>query len=97
MSVLPAARAATDGEGNDTKQLRAPTLITEQEVVFSTSAAASLPRPATPGWRAARVTVATVLRMFLTAAASPSPVRRDIPSRRIYVERARMSREMDRL
>jgi hypothetical protein len=77
MSVLPAARAATDGEGNDTQQLRAPTLITEQEVVFSTSAAASLPRPATPGWRAARVTVATVLRMFLTAAASPSPVRRE--------------------
>jgi hypothetical protein len=49
MSVLPAARAATDGEGKAAKQLRAPTLITEQEVAFNTSAAASLPRPATPG------------------------------------------------
>lgn len=98
MSVLPAARAAADGEGKDTQQSRAPTLITQQEVAFSTSAAASLPRPAAPGWRAAtRANVATVRRMFVTAAASPSPVRRDIPSRRIYFERARMSREMDRL
>ena len=49
MSVLPAARVAADGEGQSTRQLRAPTLITEQEVAVSTSAAASLPRPATPG------------------------------------------------
>jgi hypothetical protein len=41
MSVLPAARVAADGEGQSTRRLRAPTLITEQEVAFSTSAAAS--------------------------------------------------------
>jgi len=49
MSVLPAARVAADGEGQATRQLRAPTLITEQEVAFSSSAAVSLPRPVTPG------------------------------------------------
>jgi imidazolonepropionase-like amidohydrolase len=98
MSVLPAERAATDGEGNDTQQARAPTLISEQEVAFSTSAAASLPHTATQGSRdATRTVVATVRRMFVTATANSRPVRRDFQSRRMYIERARMSREMDRL
>jgi hypothetical protein len=100
MSVLPAARAAADGEGKSTQQSRAPSLITEQEVAFSTSAAASLPHTATQGRRdATRTVVATVRRMFVTATANSRPVRRDCPSHRIYIyiERARMSREMDRL
>src|SRR5437763_13825209 len=64
MSVLPAARAAADGERKDTRRSRAPTLITEQEVAFSTSAAAALPRTATPGWRApTRDVMATERRM----------------------------------
>ena len=98
MSVLPAARAGADGAGKETQPPPTPAFITEQEVAFSTSAAASLAHTPTRGWRdATRAIVAIVSRMFLTATVYSRPLRRRCPPRRIYFEGARMSREMDRL
>ena len=70
-----------------------PVLITEQQVVFSTSAAVRT-RPATThrGWRA-------VLRgIFVNTTADAEKPRRHNPSHRhSYLEHAAMEREMHRL
>ena len=99
MPALPAAPAATDRAGKDIQPLTTPILITEQEVVFGTSAAAPLQHIGTTRGLgdAARIIVATLRRTFLTSTSSPRPARRDCPARYSYLERALMSREMDRL
>ena len=68
------------------KPAEAPTLITEQQVLFSTAAAVALPRPKTRGG---------VLGWLMNAAAPPAP--RQEPKRYVWLENAMMSREMDRL
>lgn len=77
----------------------APTLITEQEVIFGTAAALS--PPPTRWWtRAARVLaviLAAPTRMFVTTAADSRPKRRHYPQRYDFIEDARMAREMHRL
>jgi hypothetical protein len=75
---------------------RTPVLITEQEVLFATAAAAPLqPARTGRGWLVA-------LRAFLTAVLEKSdsdsrPKRRHYPSRDDYLENSRMAREMLRL
>jgi len=81
-------------------RVRLPVLVTEQEVVFSTSAAVSLPRTKTTRWltEATRVVAATLRRMFMTPTARPRPARRHYPPRSSsYLEHALMAREMHRL
>lgn len=73
----------------------APTLITEEEVVFSTAAAV---RPSSTRWwtRAVRVLVGPT-RMSVTTAADSRPKRRHYPPRLDFLEDSRMAREMLRL
>lgn len=68
------------------KPAEAPTLITEQQVLFSTAAAVSL-----PGQKTRR----GVLGWLMNAAAPPAA--RQEPKRHVWLENALMSREMDRL
>ena len=71
------------------------TLITEQQVLFSTAAAVALPPAKTRGWRDTIVALAsTVGSWFASAAKPPKPV---YPKRHVWLENALMSREMDRL
>ena len=67
-----------------------PDLITEQEVVFSTAAAVA-PRSTPISGR-----LIDALRI-VTAALRPPPPRPHYAHRASYIERACMSREMDRL
>lgn len=108
MSVLPAAPAATPDvredpeytpEGDVAGPSPTPILITEQEVVFSTSAAVSLQRTRSTRWLtdATRIIAANLRGMFLTPTARPRPARRHYPSRYSYLEHALMAREMERL
>jgi hypothetical protein len=74
-----------------------PVLITQQEVVFSTAAAVSVPPATTRHCRLGARLIAPIqrIRMFLTTAAQP---RQHHPAREpMYMETARMSRQMDRL
>lgn len=90
----------TDGAGESTELSPTPILITEQEVVFGTSAAVSLPRTKTTRrlTDATRVVVANLRRTFLTSTARPRPARRHYPPRSNgYLEHALMAREMHRL
>lgn len=74
-----------------------PVLITEQEVLLGT--AATVPaQPTTRWWTgAARIIAAALHRMVLTSPPDSRPVRRYVPERYNYLERALMSREMGRL
>ena len=74
-----------------------PVLISEQEVLLSTAAA--VPVQPTTGWwtGAARVIAAALHRMVRTSPPDSRPVRRYVPARYNYLERALMSREMGRL
>jgi hypothetical protein len=76
----------------------APTLITEQEVIFGTAAALSPPsiRWWTRVARVLAVILAAPTRMFVTTAADSRPKRRHYPSRLDFLEDSRMAREMDR-
>ncbi len=71
----------------------APTLITEQEVVFGTAAAV---RPPSTRWwtRAARVFVST--RASVATEADSRPKQRHYPPRLDFMEDSRMAREMYR-
>ena len=70
-------------------------LITEQQVLFSTAAAVALPPAKARQWSDTIVTVASAVGSWLTSAAKPpKPV---YPKRRVWLENALMSREMDRL
>lgn len=91
MSVLSQARAVATVEAADPAPRSTPTLITEQEILFRTAAAVSLPRHAM-GHRL----VAAVRRAVASLRELPSPPTR-YPSVRDYLEPARMAREMYRL
>ena len=70
-------------------------LITEQQVLFGTTAAVALP-PATRGWSDTVHAVGTALRAMFTASEKP-PARQHYPKRHVWLDNALMSREMDRL
>jgi hypothetical protein len=76
---------------------RAPVLITEEQVMLSTAAAVPLPRT-----KYARRRITLLRRLFMTSTVDERPTElRHYPTRRglFYeqLERAAMSREMDRL
>jgi hypothetical protein len=85
------------GEGPEPSQTLV--LITEHEVLFSTSAAVSLQRKRNAHWwvDATRVVAASIRRMSLTPAGSAPPAPKYCPRRYAYLEAALMAREMDRL
>jgi hypothetical protein len=89
----------TDGVGESPEPSQTLVLITEHEVLFSTSAAVSLQRRKNAHWwvDATRVVAASMRRMSRTPAASPSPAPKYCPRRYGYLEAALMAREMDRL
>jgi hypothetical protein len=73
----------------------AHTLITEQQVLFSTAAAVALPPAKTRGFtETAQALASAVGSWFASAARPPKPV---YPKRRVWLETALLSREMDRL
>ena len=89
----------TDGVGESPEPSQTLVLITEHEVLFSTSAAMSLQRRKNAHWwvDATRVVAASMHRVSRTAAGSPSPAPKYCPRRYGYLEVALMAREMDRL
>lgn len=102
--VVPSVRplvggevSLTDGIGGHPQQSPTPTLITVQEVVFSTSAAVPLPRTKTTHWLAdaTRVVAASLRRIFLTLGARLAS--KYYPPFYSFIEQARMAREMCRL
>jgi hypothetical protein len=97
--VVRGVVSRTDDVWESAEPSRTPILVTEQEVVFSTSAAVSLPRRKTTRrlTDAIRVVAATLRCMFLTSTARPRPARRHYPPRSSYLEDALMAREMHRL
>src|SRR5262245_4625699 len=71
------------------------TLITEQQVLLSSAAAVALPPARTRGWSdTAHALASAVGSWFANAARPPKPI---YPKRRVWLENALMSREMDRL
>jgi hypothetical protein len=70
----------------------AEVLITEQEVVFSTAAAVPVGREST-----GRRFVASLKRMFAVVAEASRPPQPNVPKHYAFLERALMTREMDRL
>lgn len=72
------------------------TLITEQQVLFSTTAAVALPPAKTRRWSDTVSAVGTALRAMFVASEKP-PARRHYPKRHAWLDNALMSREMDRL
>lgn len=72
------------------------TLITEQQVLFSTAAAVALPPAKTRRWTDTVSAVGTALRAMFAASEKP-PARRHYPKRHVWLDNALMSREMDRL
>ena len=74
----------------------ASTLITAQEVVFSTAGA--VPVRHTRWWTGAVRTVAVATRrIFMSSQADSRPTRRHYPPRASYFEYSRMEREMHKL
>jgi hypothetical protein len=71
------------------------TLITEQQVLFSTAAAGALPRVTTSRWAAAFNSLSTAMSGLFTDSRPPS--QRNIPRRFVYLENGVMAREMYRL
>ena len=71
-------------------------LITEQQVLFSTTAAVALPPAKTRRWSDTVHAVGTALRTMFTASEKP-PARQHYPKRHVWLDNALMSREMDRL
>src|SRR5271167_1925223 len=78
---------------------QAAVLITEQEVLLSTAAAVRAESTPTTRWwtDVARLIAAALRRMVLTSPGDSRQVRRYVPERYYYLERALMSREMGRL
>jgi hypothetical protein len=79
-----------------TNSTEAQTLITEQQVLFSTAAAVALPPAKTRRWSYRIQAVSAALGAMFAASEKP-PARRHYPKRHAYLENALMSREMDRL
>jgi hypothetical protein len=83
--TAPTPSAAPSAEASSTE-----VLITEQQVMFSTAAAA--------GSRRENRLVAILARVFATSTAESRPRRQESQPRRMYyIERGRMGREMERL
>lgn len=78
-----------------TNSAEAPTLITEQQVRFS-SAALALPPAKTRRFGDAVHAVVSAVGAWLASAAKP-PAPRRYPKRHAWLENSLMSREMDRL
>jgi hypothetical protein len=72
------------------------TLITEQQVLFSTAAAVALPPAKTRRWSDTVHAVSGALHALCAASEKPS-ARRHYPKRHAWLDNALMSREMDRL
>jgi hypothetical protein len=72
------------------------TLITEQQVLFSTAAAVALPPAKTRRWLDAVQALDTAIHTMFAASEKP-PAQRHYPKRHVWLENATMSREMDRL
>ena len=99
MTTTPEAHfAGRDHEPTLEAVTRAPALITEQEVAFSTAAAVRA-RPTTTRWciAATSVVLGAIQRAFATVASGARPARRRYPKRHTFLERACLAREMDRL
>jgi len=94
MSNSPTTLSNDDTLQLNDVELQTPTLITEQQVRFSTAAALSA--PARQQTRTARV-LAAMRRMFAVSAQAPRPERRHHARRYTFLEDALMGREMDRL
>lgn len=98
MSELIAAAAEPKKSATRTEQAtaapsRPAVVITEQEVLFSTAAAVSMPRT-----KANRGPIAAIQAMFRRAPADEVREPRHYPPRRTeFLEQAAMSREMRRL
>src|SRR5262245_12388368 len=76
--------------------IEAPTLITEQQVLFSTAAAVALPPAKTRRWSDAVHAAASAVGSWIANAAKP-PTKPVYPKRYAWLENASMSREIDRL
>lgn len=87
---------AGSSAGPVTNRADAPTLITEQQVLFNTAAATALPPVATLRFSDAIHTVVRVLGAVLAGSEKP-PAQRHYPKRHVWLESSLMSREMDRL
>lgn len=95
MSGNPAVRTVELPKKSTRGYTRAPTMVTEQAVMFATVAAGRTMRP-TLGQRLAGI-LTWVSRLSLPHLPHLPPPRVRYPSVRDYLEPARMSREMDRL
>lgn len=71
------------------------TLITEQQVLFSTAAAVALPRVKPRRWAIAINSVSGAMSALFTDPRPPA--KRYTPRRYVYLENAAMAREMHRL
>jgi hypothetical protein len=72
------------------------TLITEQQVLFSTAAAVALPPAKTRRWSHVVHAVSGALSAIFAPSEKP-PARRHYPKRHAWLDNALMAREMDRL
>jgi hypothetical protein len=88
---------APDGEPALEALSPAPILITEQEVVFSTAAAVRARPTMRRCTEAISLVVRTIHQTFATSAPDARPARRDYPKHYLFLERACLAREMDRL
>lgn len=94
MSELFAAQADPQDVVEDPEHVieavsQPPVVITEQEVAFSTAAAAPLPRT-----KPTRRVIAALRGMFLSSSEDARPARRHYPPRRdAFLERAAIARE----
>jgi hypothetical protein len=100
MTATPEARVTRrDGEPILESATSAPVLVTEQEVVLATAAAAVRTRPTTTPWwtEATSVVLVAIHRMVAAVASGAGPARRHYPKHYTFLEHACMAREMDRL
>lgn len=93
-TARPKPQTAPSPAANRATATPEPTLITEQQVLFSTAAAVTRPQVGTHGWTTLFASFATAVRR---AAGPPDPVRGHRSERSAYLQNALMAREMDRL
>jgi hypothetical protein len=94
-SAEPAQSRQTSPSTSATSATETQTVITEQQVLFSTAAAVALPPARTRRFSDAIHTVAAAVSSWVASAAQPpKPV---YPKRHVWLENSLLSREMDRL